>query len=122
MLCCKTNMGHVVLSTNAHSLLRTRPRMSTGAVQETQPADDGGFHVTLSETVDNRVGLRPGEVRNKMRRRELHKQQKSQRKKDKREGRTKRKREREELGDKAPVTKGKSCQHPTTWARARARR
>ena len=57
-----------------------------------------GFHVTLSETADNRLGMRPGEVRNKMRRRELHKQQKSQHKKDKRE--------REELGDKAPVTKG----------------
>jgi len=55
--------------------------------------------------------MRPGEVRNKMRRRELHKQQKSQRKKDKREGRIKRKREREELGDKAPVTKGERSGH-----------
>eukprot|EP00035_Acanthoeca_spectabilis_P023566 m.449952 g.449952 ORF g.449952 m.449952 type:complete len:335 (-) comp19893_c0_seq1:1171-2175(-) len=69
-----------------------------------------GGVIKLTETADNRAGLRPGLVRNKSKRRELHKQQQSQKKKDQRAGRNKRKKEREQAelaGHKvvAPVTR-----------------
>lgn len=69
-----------------------------------------GLITLRAETADNRAGLRPGLVRNKSKRRELHKQQQSQKKKDQRAGRNKRKKEREQAelaGHKvvAPVTR-----------------
>eukprot|EP00037_Helgoeca_nana_P014492 m.135146 g.135146 ORF g.135146 m.135146 type:complete len:334 (-) comp22573_c0_seq1:1156-2157(-) len=70
---------------------------------------DGGV-IKLTETVDNRAGLRPGLIKNKQKRREFHKQQLSQKKRDQRAGRIKRKKEREQAavaGTKveAPVTR-----------------
>eukprot|EP00041_Stephanoeca_diplocostata_P009902 m.156607 g.156607 ORF g.156607 m.156607 type:complete len:435 (+) comp17941_c0_seq1:153-1457(+) len=68
-------------------------------------SDDKETTYALTITSDTRAGPRPGLIRNKMKRHEIHKEQMLQKKKDRKLGREKRKREREELGDNAPKTK-----------------
>eukprot|EP00040_Diaphanoeca_grandis_P033003 m.201099 g.201099 ORF g.201099 m.201099 type:complete len:469 (+) comp32790_c1_seq1:83-1489(+) len=70
--------------------------------EDSEPEEE----VVFAESyVDTRTGFEPGEIKNKLKRREAHRQQLNQKRKAQRDARAKRKREIEELGDKAPKSK-----------------
>jgi len=92
------------------SVMPPRPAKRRRVEAEPEGEVGAGGVIKLTETADNRDGMRPGLIRNKDKRRETHRAQKAQKKRDRREGRQRRRKEKteaEEAGIKvaAPVTR-----------------